>query len=125
MLFRSHFLQIWMLPDRQNIDPRYDQRNFPLAEKQGKLRLVASKDGREGSVVIHQDISLYVSVLSTNDRIKFETPPNRFTWIQVARGMVKLNGESLQEGDGIQINGPELLEVTAESTAEILLFDLA
>jgi quercetin 2,3-dioxygenase len=120
-----HFLQIWMLPDRQNIAPRYDQRDFPLTEKQGKLRLVASKDGREGSVVIHQDINLYVSILSTGERIEFETPPNRFAWVQVARGMVTLNGESLREGDGVQINSPELLELTTESNAEILLFDLA
>ena len=120
-----HFLQIWMLPDRQNIEPRYDQRNFPLAEKQGKLRLVASKDGREGSVVIYQDINLYVSVLSAGDSVAFQTPPNRFAWLQVARGMVTLNDESLQEGDGVQINSSELLELTTESTAEILLFDLA
>jgi quercetin 2,3-dioxygenase len=120
-----HFLQIWMLPDRQNISPRYDQRDFPLTEKQGKLRLVASKDGREGSVVIHQDINLYVSVLSTGERITFQTPPNRFAWVQVARGMATLNGESLREGDGVQINSPELLEMTTESDAEVLLFDLA
>jgi quercetin 2,3-dioxygenase len=120
-----HFLQIWMLPDRQNISPRYDQRDFPLTEKQGKLRLVASKDGREGSVVIHQDINLYVSILSTGERITFQTPPNRFAWVQVAKGMATLNGESLREGDGIQINSPELLEMTTESDAEVLLFDLA
>jgi quercetin 2,3-dioxygenase len=120
-----HLLQIWMLPDRQNITPRYDQRNFPLAEKQGKLRLVASKDGREGSVLIHQDIDLYVSVLSSGDRITFEMDRNRFAWIQVARGIVTLNGESLREGDGVQINSPELLELTTEASAEILLFDLA
>lgn len=120
-----HFLQIWMLPDRQNITPRYDQREFSLAQKQGKLRLVASKDGREGSVVIHQDINLYVSVLSTGDSIVFEVLPARFAWIQVARGIVELNGESLREGDGVQINNPELLELSTESKAEILLFDLA
>jgi quercetin 2,3-dioxygenase len=120
-----HLLQIWMLPDRVNITPRYDQRNFSLAEKQGKLRLVASPDGREGSVVIHQDINLYVSVLAAGDEIKFEVTHDRFAWIQVARGMVTLNGESLREGDGVQINRPELLELTTESTAEILLFDLA
>lgn len=120
-----HLLQIWMLPDRQNITPRYDQRNFPLVEKQGKLRLVGSKDGREGSVVINQDLNLYVSVLSAGDEIKFEVVQNRFAWIQVARGMVTLNGESLWEGDGVQINSPELLELTTDSTAEILLFDLA
>jgi quercetin 2,3-dioxygenase len=120
-----HLLQIWMLPDRQNITPRYDQRNFPLAEKQGKLRLVASKDGRGGSVLIHQDIDLYVSVLSSSDRIMFEIESDRFAWIQVARGIVTLNGESLQEGDGVQINSPELLELTTDASAEILLFDLA
>jgi quercetin 2,3-dioxygenase len=120
-----HLLQIWMLPDRQNITPRYDQRNFPLAEKQGKLRLVASKDGREGSVVIHQDIDLYVSVLSSGDLITFAMESNRFAWIQVARGIVTLNGESLRAGYGVQINSPERLELTTETYAEILLFDLA
>jgi quercetin 2,3-dioxygenase len=120
-----HFLQIWMLPDRENITPRYDQRNFPLTEKQGKLRLVGSKDGRDGSVVINQDIDLYVSVLSTGDLVKFEVAQNRFAWIQVARGIATLNGESLREGDGVQINSPESLELTTESNAEILLFDLS
>jgi quercetin 2,3-dioxygenase len=120
-----HLLQIWMLPDRQNITPRYDQRNFPLAEKQGKLRLVGSKDGRDGSVVIHQDLNLYVSVLSAGDLVKFEVKQNRFAWLQVARGTIALNGESLREGDGVQINSPELLELSTEANAEILLFDLA
>jgi redox-sensitive bicupin YhaK (pirin superfamily) len=120
-----HFLQIWMLPDRQKITPRYDQRNFPLAEKQGQLRLVGSKDGRDGSVVIHQDIDLYVSVLSAGDSIEFEVPPDRFAWIQVARGIATLNGESLREGDGMQINGAENLIIDTEIGAEILLFDLA
>jgi quercetin 2,3-dioxygenase len=120
-----HLLQIWMLPDRNNITPRYDQRNFPLAEKQGKLRLVGSKDGRDCSVVINQDIDLYVSVLSAGDLVKFEVAQNRFAWIQVARGMATLNGESLREGDGVQINSPELLELSTESNAEILLFDLS
>jgi quercetin 2,3-dioxygenase len=120
-----HFLQIWILPDRQNITPRYDQRDFPSSEKRGKLRLVASKDGREGSVVIHQDIDLYVTDLSSGDRITFEMKSNRFAWIQVARGIATLNGESLREGDGVQINRPEQLELTTEASAEILLFDLA
>jgi quercetin 2,3-dioxygenase len=120
-----HFLQIWMLPDRQNITPRYDQLNFPLTEKQGKLRLVGSKDGRDGSVVINQDIDLYVSVLSTGDLVKFEVAQNRFAWIQVARGIATLNGESLREGDGVEINSPESLKLTTESNAEILLFDLS
>jgi quercetin 2,3-dioxygenase len=136
-----HLLQIWMLPvgvgvslplgtasvkeNCQNITPRFDQRNFPLAEKQGRLRLIASKDGREGSLMIHQDIDLYVSVLSSGDHITFEMESDRFAWIQVARGIVTLNGESLRAGDGVQINSPERLELTTEDCAEILLFDLA
>jgi quercetin 2,3-dioxygenase len=120
-----HLLQIWMLPNRNNITPRYDQRNFPIAEKQGKLRLVGSKDGRDGSVVINQDINLYVSVLSAADSIEFEVLPDRFAWVQVAHGIATLNSELLQEGDGVQINSPELLEITTESNAEILLFDLS
>jgi quercetin 2,3-dioxygenase len=120
-----HLLQIWMLPDRVNITPRYDQRNFPLTAKQGKLRLVGSPDGRDGSVIIHQDINLYVSVLSAGDSIAFEVLPDRFAWIQVAQGTAVLNGELLQAGDGVQINSPELLEITTASDTEILLFDLA
>jgi quercetin 2,3-dioxygenase len=120
-----HLLQIWMLPDRQNITPRYDQRNFSAAEKQGKLLLVGSKDGRDGSVVIHQDIDLYVSLLSPGDVVSFQMRPNRFAWIQLARGIATLNGEELRAGDGVEINSPELLQLTTESTAEILLFDLA
>ncbi len=120
-----HLLQIWMLPDRQNITPRYDQRNFPLSEKQGKLRLVASPDGRDGSVIIHQDINLYVSVLSVGDSVAFEMLPNRFAWIQVAQGTAVLNGELLQAGDGVQINSARSLELSTEDNAEILLFDLA
>ncbi len=120
-----HLLQIWILPDRQNITPRYDQRHFPLAEKQGKLRLVASPDGREGSVVIHQDLNLYISVLSAGNRVTYDMQPNRCVWLQVATGIATLNGESLRAGDGVQIESPELLELTTTANAEVLLFDLA
>ncbi len=91
-----HFLQVWMLPNRQSITPRYDQRDFPFAEKQGKLRLVASMDGRDDSVVIHQNIDLYVSILSSGDRITFEMESSRFAWIQVTRGIATLSGESCE-----------------------------
>ncbi|WP_310489317.1 pirin family protein [Chamaesiphon sp. VAR_69_metabat_338] len=120
-----HLLQIWMLPSRQNIPPRYDQRNFTAADKQGKLRLVAAKDGRDGAVVIHQDIDLYAAVLSAGDMVTFEMQPQRCVWLQVASGSANLNGEELQAGDGVQINSPELLELTTDKTAEVLLFDLA
>ncbi len=120
-----HVLQIWMLPDENNLAPRYEQLNFGLTEKQGKLKLVASKDGRDGSVTIHQDINLYVSVLSSGDRVVHEILQNRFAWIQVVRGIVMLNGESLRVGDGIQLSDPELLELTTDETTEVLIFDLA
>jgi quercetin 2,3-dioxygenase len=120
-----HLLQIWMLPDRQHITPRYDQRNFSEADKQGKLRLVAAKDGRDGSVLIHQDIDLYAAVLSAGDSVTFAMQPDRFGWLQVASGSAMLNGESLSAGDGVQIDRPEQLELTTATTAEVLLFDLA
>ena len=119
-----HLLQIWMLPNQLGLSPRYDQREFPKADKAGKFCLVASPDGRDGSVIIYQDINLYISVLSAGDQVFFEMQPDRYAWLQVARGQVMLNGDSLQAGDGVQVNQPELLELTTDSQAEILLFDL-
>jgi quercetin 2,3-dioxygenase len=120
-----HLLQIWMLPNQLGLTPRYDQREFLRAAKAGKLCLVASPDGRDGSVIIHQDINLYVSLLSTGDKVSFEIPPDRYAWLQVAYGQVVLNGHDLQSGDGVQVNKPDVLELTTDSQAEILLFDLA
>jgi redox-sensitive bicupin YhaK (pirin superfamily) len=120
-----HFLQIWMLPDTNNLTPRYEQINFGLAQTQGQLKLVGSKDGRDGSVTIHQDLNLYVSVLSSGDRIAYQIPEDRYAWVQVASGTINLNGELLRAGDGVQISIPELLEFTTDANAEILIFDLA
>jgi quercetin 2,3-dioxygenase len=120
-----HFLQIWMLPDTNNLTPRYEQINFGLAQTQGQLKLVGSKDGRGGSVTIHQDLNLYVSVLSSGDRIAYQIPEDRYAWVQVASGTINLNGELLRAGDGVQISIPELLEFTTDTNAEILIFDLA
>jgi quercetin 2,3-dioxygenase len=120
-----HFLQIWMLPDTNNLTPRYEQINFGLAQTQGQLKLVGSKDGRDGSVTIHQDLNLYVSVLSSGDRIAYQIPEDRYAWVQVASGTINLNGELLRAGDGVQISISELLEFTTDANAEILIFDLA
>jgi quercetin 2,3-dioxygenase len=120
-----HFLQIWMLPDTNNLTPRYEQINFGLAQTQGQLKLVGSKDGRDGSVTIHQDLNLYVSVLSSGDRVAYQIPEDRYAWVQVASGTINLNGELLRAGDGVQISIPELLEFTTDANAEILIFDLA
>ena len=95
------------------------------AEKRGKLRLVASRDGRDGSVTIHQDVSLYASVLEKGESVSYENRHDRHVWVQVARGRLQLNGLDLGSGDGVAINGNELLRITAHEKAEFLLFDLA
>ena len=121
-----HFLQIWIMPDRAGIKPSYEQKHFSLAEKQGKLRLVASRDGRDNSVTIHQDANLYVATLNNGDRVNYNTRDNRSVWIQVARGSVEINGNSLQAGDGAAIIQETDLAIAATSNeTEILLFDLA
>ncbi|TAF10232.1 MAG: pirin family protein [Nostocales cyanobacterium] len=120
-----HLLQIWMLPDQQGLKPRYDQKNFPVAEKKGKLRLIAAKDGRDGAVTIHQDIDLYTSILEKDDVIKYHVQPHRYAWLQIAKGQVTFNGKEISAGDGVQITGEEKLEISTNLSAEILLFDLA
>ncbi|MCU0537369.1 MAG: pirin family protein [Hydrococcus sp. Prado102] len=120
-----HFLQIWIIPDENNLAPRYEQHYFSPEERQGKLRLVVSPDGREGSVTIHQDVYLYSSLLKPNDNITYEIPSGRYGWVQVAQGIANLNGQELRAGDGVQIDGEENLEVSTNIGAEVLLFDLA
>ncbi|MGL4618494.1 pirin family protein [Chroococcidiopsis sp.] len=120
-----HLLQIWILPDRQGLEPSYEQKAFSVAERQGKLRLIAAKDGRDGAVTIHQDVNLYSAILQPQDRVTYQLQPNRYAWLQVARGAVTLNGHSLNAGDGVATSGAELLKISSDRDAEILLFDLA
>lgn len=120
-----HFLQIWIVPDQQGLQPSYEQRDFPLEEKRGKLRLIAAKDGRESAVTIHQDVDLYVSVLEPGDRVSHRLNPHRYAWLQVARGEANLNGYALKEGDGAAVSEEEQLSLSTDIGAEILLFDLA
>ncbi|MER3589222.1 MAG: quercetin 2,3-dioxygenase, partial [Mastigocladus sp. ERB_26_1] len=120
----GHFLQIWILPNQKGLQPRYDQKAFPLEERKGKLRLIAAKDGRDGAVKIFQDVDLYTSVLEAGDVVNYHLLPNRYGWLQIANGIAKLNGEELRAGDGVQINGEEQLEISTDIGAEILLFDL-
>ncbi|MDJ0589834.1 MAG: pirin family protein [Pleurocapsa sp. MO_226.B13] len=121
-----HFLQIWITPDRERIEPSYEQKNFPVAERQGKLKLVASADGRDNSVTIHQDASLYVAVLNQGDRVNYNTDKNRSLWIQIARGSAEINGKVLQAGDGAVVTQEtEIALVATTDGTEILLFDLA
>jgi len=119
-----HFLQIWILPERAGLPPSYEQRAFPAEEKQGKLRLVASRDGREGSVTIHQAVDLYTSVLAPCEAVTHRLTPGRHAWVQVARGTVTLNDTALSAGDGAAVSKEALLTVTTKDQAEVLLFDL-
>ena len=120
-----HLLQIWILPDRQGLQPSYEQRAFGLEERQGKLRLIAARDGREGAVTIHQDVDLYSAVLQKGDRLSYQLQPNRYGWLQVAKGEVSLNGNALKAGDAVALSEAESLKIGTDTSAEILLFDLA
>jgi redox-sensitive bicupin YhaK (pirin superfamily) len=121
-----HLLQIWLLPATNGIDPGYEQIYIAPAEKQGHLRLIGSQDGRDGSVTIHQDVSLYSSVLGDGDQVSHTLAKGRIAWLQVAKGGLTLNGQTLTAGDGAAIQ--DLDHLTLASTAaetEFLLFDMA
>jgi redox-sensitive bicupin YhaK (pirin superfamily) len=120
----AHFLQIWVLPEEEGLEPGYEQRAFPDDEKRGRLRLVGSRDGRDGSVTIHRDVDLYATVLDEGDGVRHELAAGRKAWVHVARGDVELNGQSLSAGDGVAIEGPRQLNLTGMFETEILLFDM-
>ncbi len=119
-----HFLQIWILPERDGLEPSYEQKAFSADDKRGKLRLVGSRDGRDGSVTIHQDVDLYATLLSEGDQVAHELADGRKGWVQVATGTADLNGKTLAAGDGVAVAGPATIEVAGESDAEVLLFDM-
>jgi quercetin 2,3-dioxygenase len=121
----AHLLQIWITPDKSGHEPSYEQKTFPEAEKRGKLRLIASPDGKDGSVTIHQDAKLYVSLLSPGQEVKHELGKGRHAWLQIAKGSVELNGQKLVQGDGAAISEEKALSITGAEEAEVLLFDLA
>ncbi len=120
-----HFLQIWIIPDGEGMVPGYEQKSFATEEKQGRLRLVGSKDGRDGSVTIHQDVDLYATLLRQGDEVTQELRPGRHAWVQVARGQARLNGVLLKEGDGAAVRDETALTLDSETGAEVLVFDLA
>jgi quercetin 2,3-dioxygenase len=120
-----HLYQIWMFPDKKNYEPTYDQKHFTEADKRGKLRLVVSPDGHDGSVKIRQDNELYATVLGAGESVKHQLKPERHAYVQVARGSVKLNGKELETGDGAAISEEKSLQLTGVKDAEVLLFDLA
>jgi quercetin 2,3-dioxygenase len=119
-----HLLQIWLLPNRTKLSPSYEQRTFPEAATRGQLRLVASPDGRDGSVTIHQDAFVYATTLRSGDTVTHKLAPTRTGYLHVAQGDLTLNTHTLQNGDGMTITDGESLTFVTERTAEALLFDL-
>ncbi|MFL5241919.1 MAG: pirin family protein [Gemmataceae bacterium] len=120
-----HLLQIWLLPDRRGIRPEYDQQTIPEAEKRGRLRLLVSPDGRDGSMKIHQNALLYGAVLQAGDLIEHPIAAGRHAWVQIIRGQATLNGKQLQAGDGASVSNEGLLKLSPQEETELLLFDLA
>jgi redox-sensitive bicupin YhaK (pirin superfamily) len=119
-----HFLQIWIVPDHLGIAPSYEQKTFSDAEKSGQLRLIASRDGRQGSVTVHQDVSVSATILQPRQTLDHQFRPDRHAWVQVARGSVTLNDERLDESDGAALSNEPVLRLVGRTTSEVLVFDL-
>jgi quercetin 2,3-dioxygenase len=119
-----HFLQIWIVPDRAGLEPSYEQKPFPLEERRGKLRMVAAPGGQDDAVALHQDARLYIANLAAGERVDHQIAPGRGAWLQVARGIARLNGTELREGDGAALEDEPRASIAAETDAEVLLFDL-
>jgi redox-sensitive bicupin YhaK (pirin superfamily) len=119
-----HFLQIWIVPNRRGLAPGYEQKAIPEKEERGVLRLVASRDGRDGSVTIHQDVDLYASRLAPGEHVEHALRPNRHAWLQMVSGTLDLNGTALAAGDGAAVTRETALKMTARAPTHFLLFDL-
>jgi quercetin 2,3-dioxygenase len=120
----AHFLQIWLFPERQGLEPSYEQRNFSDAEKRGRLKLIAAHEPCEDALVIRQDVNLFASILAPNDKLTYELATGRSAWLQVASGEVELNSQKLTAGDGAAVVDERRLELASRQGAELLLFDL-
>ena len=120
-----HLLQIWILPEARNLPPSYEQKFFSDEDRKGRLRLIASRDGRDGSVQIHQDARIYAATIESGDSVTHHLADNRYGWLQVARGSINLNDAELAPGDGVAISRERELTIAAREGAEVLLFDLA
>ena len=121
----THLLQIWILPEEKNLTPSYEQTFFAPEDKKGKLKLVVSRGGTDDSVTIHQAVNLYSSILAKNEEVSHELKENRHAWIQIIKGSIELNGETLQKGDGAAVSKENLLKIKSlADETEFLLFDL-
>ncbi|MCL1468786.1 pirin family protein [Argonema galeatum] len=120
-----HLMQIWILPEKKGLQPGYEQKMYTDEEKRGNLRLVASRDGRDGSVTIHQDVDLYATLLEPGEKVVHPIKNGRNVWVQVARGQIKLNDLPLKAGDGAALGDENIVTLEGTKAAEVLLFDLA
>ena len=121
----THFLQIWLLPSQRGIAPGYEQKAFPESDKRGRLRLVASPDGRDDSVTVHADASLYAGLFDGGERAEMALDPRRLAYVHVVRGMARVNGPALQPGDAVTLDGESRLVLDEGRDAEVLVFDVA
>ena len=119
-----HFLQIWIVPDRKGVVPRYQQRHFTPDEKRGRLRLIISPDGADGSLSVYQDVRVYAGLFDGDERQALQLPQNRYAYVHVASGSIEVNGERLGEGDGARLRNPGEMHLSGGRAAEVLLFDL-
>ncbi len=119
-----HFLQIWIEPEAPGIKPSYEQKFFGPEQKRGKLRLVVSPDGRDGSVTVHQDAQLYAALVDGDEKVTHGLAPDRKAYVHVARGSVRVNGQPLGSGDALKIEGESEVVIDNGDNAEVLLFDL-
>lgn len=120
-----HLLQIWIMPTENGIQPGYEQKHFGAGDKRGKLRLVASNDGRDGSVTIHADAAILSGLFDGDEKAELELNPARKAYVQVARGAITVQGQRLEQGDALKLQGESLLKLEAGEDAEVLVFDLA
>lgn len=119
-----HLLQIWIYPEKNGLEPGYEQTRFTREDKLNRLRLVGSRDGRDGSVTIHQDVNLYSSILEAGNEVILDLADNRKVFVQVVHGDIAVNGQLLAAGDGAQIEGERTLQIEARGEAEFLVFDM-
>ena len=120
-----HLLQIWILPEKENLTPGYEQKYFAPEEKTGKLKLVASPDGRHDSLTINQNAAVYNAIIPAGEMLEHRLEPGRYAWLQIIKGKVDLNGNQMKAGDGAAVSQEEILKIKADAQSEILLFDLA
>jgi redox-sensitive bicupin YhaK (pirin superfamily) len=120
-----HLYQIWLLPEKAGLEPSYEQREFPIESRKNRLRLVASPDGEDDSLVIRQNARIFLGALDAGRKLVHEFAPNRHAWVQVLKGAITLNGTALSTGDGAASSGVSALEFQSETDSELMVFDLS